>query len=211
MPGRKRKQSKNSHEEEDSKEILAGSNVPAFSLTPEQRVPRILSLRGGLTLLAEGTDSVTFPGSAVVWKVHAKSKDMLVLKRADCSDEEENFKLAKDAVQEEISKRQLDIAALKQEQQATLELLNKADPEQAEEVVASLPALGAQISTHTQLAKQLRAQRNCQYQCTEMRKTVKMPNGLWVKVQCCEDPLMNVHPAADTVPVVEAVEEAVED
>ena len=76
-------------------------------------------------------------------------------------------------------------------------------------MAASLPALVAQISTHIRRVKQLQAKRNCQYQCTEMRKTVSMPNGVWVKVQCCEDPVMYVHPAADTVPVLEAVEEAV--
>jgi hypothetical protein len=207
MASHKRKRGKN-NVAEDSKEAVADSNAAAFSLTPEQRVPRILSLGGGLTLLAEGTESVTIPGSALVWKVQAKSKDLLVLKRTDCSDEEENFKLSKDAVQEEISKRQLDIAALRQEQQATLQRLNEADPEQAEEVAASLPALGGQISTHKRRVRALQAQQNCQYQCTEARKTVNLPNGVWVKLLYCEDPVMYVHPA-DTVPTLEAVEETV--
>jgi hypothetical protein len=217
MPDRKRKRSKN-EAEEDSKQLPAESNAPAFSLTPEQKIPRILSLTGGLRLLPFGTESVTLPGSAIVWKLQSHSADRLVLKRADCPDEEEKFKQSKDAVQEEISKRQLDIAALKQEQQATLSRLNEADPEQEEEEVASIPLFAGQIRTHKQRVMELQGRRNCQYQCKELRKTLKLPSGVWVKLSCCADPVMYVHSAAphfvcahpaDTVPILEAVEETV--
>jgi hypothetical protein len=208
MPNRKRKRSKK-EAEEDSKQPQAESNATAFSLTAEQRVPRILSLAGGVSLLREGSESVALPGSAIAWKLQTHSADRVVLKRTDCPDEEESFKQSKDAVQEEISKRQLDIAALEQEQQATLLRLNEADPERAEEVAASLPVLGGQISTHKRRVRELQGRRNCQYPCTELHKTLNLPNGVWVKLPYCADPVMYVHPAADTVPALEAVEETV--
>jgi hypothetical protein len=134
-----------------------------------------------------------------------------VLRRVEVRDEEAAHQTAQNAVQEEIAKRQQDIADLTQQQLDTLGSMNKSTPEQAEELGVLLPALAAQISTHTRRVRQLQARRVCRFECTETTETLELPVARWVKIAWCDEPVMFVHPAvgagSEPVPVLEAVVE----
>jgi hypothetical protein len=71
-----------------------------------------------------------------------------------------------------------------------------------------LPALAAQISTHSRRVGQLQARRQCRFECTETTETLELPVARWVKIAWRDDPVMFVHPAGnEPVPVLKAVVE----
>jgi hypothetical protein len=205
MPATKRKRVSNKTcvAEEDSKEPAENIHI----LPLEQSVPRILSLTGNVILLPEGAETMTFPGSALVFKPHVLGVDKLLLRRTDWPDEEEVFHRAASAVREEISRRQQDVVALEQQYLSISKRMTEVDPEQVEKVGEMVFAVAAQIGTHKRRVKELQRRRHYQYQCEELRQTVTLTNGVWVKLPWCDDRVMYVHPGAQPVCVLEPVEE----
>jgi hypothetical protein len=169
----------------------------------EQSVPRLLSMKGELVALLGDvgtTTTVTFPDSQVFRATVGASK--LVLSRVEAQDEDASHDRAKTAVQDEISKRQQDIEALKQQQQDILQRINAGDPDLADELGVLIAPLGAQVGVHTKRVRELQARRVVRFQCTEVKETLEMEAGQWFKIDWWRDPVMFVHPGASEPAVV---------
>ncbi len=196
MSGRKRKTRNDSSTAcsgtNVSRSVAAASVERKFWLSPEQLVPRLLSVKGKLVALFRGVNPVVNFSGAHVFRA-TFTKDSLSLIR-EYGNKDEAFLAAKRALRDNISEQQRDASNAKEQIHEIINLINRSEPETADEQTPNLQSLFRQAITATKNVQNLQEEKNVTFQYTKTVKSLEIKEGELVQVPWWPEPVVYINP-----------------